>query len=133
MQETKSIDGILDYETKLKKISYVSNSAQDWHFVFFCTFICLLWMTGVPGIIVIAWVFVMQFTYEVSCWKKYSQNPWIYLVLVPFLVVIFVSYKYLTFFVLYLRFYLTLRLLKSKNPSSPFCIKLSLRVSHWYM
>ena len=50
---------------------------------------------GVPGIIVLAWSIIMELTYKQPCWQHFSQSPWMYLVIVPFLLVIFINLLFL--------------------------------------
>ncbi|XP_052096079.1 corticotropin-releasing factor receptor 2-like isoform X2 [Mytilus californianus] len=79
---------------------------------------------GVPGIIVLAWSIIMQCTSDKPCWNYYSQSDWIYLVLVPFLVVIFIN---LIFLVNIIRILVTK--LRSNNTDESSRIKKTIRAT----
>ncbi|XP_063421036.1 corticotropin-releasing factor receptor 2-like isoform X1 [Mytilus trossulus] len=79
---------------------------------------------GLPGIIVLAWSIIMQFTHDKACWKNYSQSDWIYLVLVPFLVVIFIN---LVFLINIIRILITK--LRSNNTDESSRIKKTIRAT----
>ncbi|XP_071158743.1 corticotropin-releasing factor receptor 2-like isoform X1 [Mytilus edulis] len=79
---------------------------------------------GLPGIIVLAWSIIMQFTHDKACWKDYSQLDWIYLVLVPFLVVIFIN---LVFLINIIRILVTK--LRSNNTDESSRIKKTIRAT----
>ncbi|CAC5382584.1 unnamed protein product [Mytilus coruscus] len=79
---------------------------------------------GVPGIIVVAWSIIMQCTSDKPCWNYYSQSDWIYLVLVPFLVVIFIN---LVFLINIIRILVTK--LRSNNTDESSRIKKTIRAT----